>query len=415
MAARAGKQQLAARACIAAAVLVLAGCGGHGHGASASATTPELGCPATVATVLSHVVRRVYHEGVASERTEVARRAIAGSSALRAAVEAKDPAAARAAAAALVAQGHLTNLRVTAAGRTLADVGGPAVAPFGGELKSASGAVIGSYVTSVWSDEGLLAESQGLAQARIALRVDGRSVGGSLRLAGGHLPSRGEAPVRGVPSVYASFGGEAYPAGHLRVYVVRTVASTDSLCGANAEETTFNVLSRIARAIYQGEAGNRTQPQVRRVQHDAALLAAVARNDPSATRQAVEALLNQHIVRLRVYGGGTRLLADVGGPYVLAPVSAPLRLHGRTIGSFVLSIQDDEGYLRLARRLAGLRVLMYMSGTLVKNSLGPEPGTVPASGSYSYRGSNFRVLTLHAGAFPSGPLTIRVLIPTPYT
>ena len=62
----------------------------------------------------------------------------------------------------------------------------------------------------------------------------------------------------------------------------------------------------------------------------------------------------------------------------------------------------------------GLRVLMYMGSSLVKNSLGPSPGTVPDSGAYSYRGSSYRVYTLHAHAFPSGPLTIRVLIPVPY-
>jgi hypothetical protein len=93
-------------------------------------------------------------------------------------------------------------------------------------------------------------------------------------------------------------------------------------------------------------------------------------------------------------------------------------LEGRTIGSFVLSIQDDEGYLRLTKRLGGLRVLMYMNAAhpqLVKNSLGPSPGTVPASGSYEYRGRSFRVVTVNARAFPSGPLTIRVLIPVPYS
>ena len=109
---------------------------------------------------------------------------------------------------------------------------------------------------------------------------------------------------------------------------------------------------------------------------------------------------------------------------MLGPISAPLRLHGHTIGSFVLSIQDDEGYLRLARRLAGLDVLMYMNPDhqpapeLVKNSLGPAPGpalaTVPASGSYRYDGRRFRVFTVDAEAFPSGPLTIRVLVPLPY-
>ena len=101
---------------------------------------------------------------------------------------------------------------------------------------------------------------------------------------------------------------------------------------------------------------------------------------------------------------------------MLAPVRATLRLHGRQIGNLVLSIQDDEGYLRLARRLAGLHVLMYMGGTrLVKNSLGPAPGAVPTSGLYRYRGHTFRVFTLNAHAFPSGPLRISVLIPIPYS
>ncbi len=104
---------------------------------------------------------------------------------------------------------------------------------------------------------------------------------------------------------------------------------------------------------------------------------------------------------------------------MLAPVTAPLRANGHRIGSFVLSIQDDEGYLRLTRRLAGLDVLMYMNGKggqrLVKNSLGPTPAIVPASGPYTYHGQSFRVITVHAKAFPTGPLTIRVLIPIPYS
>jgi hypothetical protein len=57
---------------------------------------------------------------------------------------------------------------------------------------------------------------------------------------------------------------------------------------------------------------------------------------------------------------------------------------------------------------------MYMGSSLVKNSLGPDPGTVPASGPYEYRGSGYEVVTLNVRAFPSGPLTIRVLIPIPY-
>jgi hypothetical protein len=173
-------------------------------------------------------------------------------------------------------------------------------------------------------------------------------------------------------------------------------------------------MARVAQLIYVGETGPRTRPQVRRVEHDAALLSAVAARNIHAIRVADAELLSQHIVRLRVLAPDGSLLADIGGPYVLAPVPGILRQGGHRIGSFVLSIQDDEGYMRLTRRLAGLRVLMFMGSTLVKNSLGPEPGDVPASGAYSYRGARYQVVTIHAHAFPSGPLTIRVLVPLPF-
>jgi hypothetical protein len=272
----------------------------------------------------------------------------------------------------------------------------------------------------VWSDTGFLAETQGIAGAQISLRVRDRSVGGSFALPPRRLPAKGSITIAGTQYEYASFGGIAYPSGPVRIYVLRTIASTVPECGATREQTTYKTISHIAQLIYRGEAGKRTLPQVQRVQRNPALLTAVAANDPVATRRAVAVLLHHHIVRLRVFSASGRLLVDDGGPYVLAPVTAPLFLHGRQIGHFVLSIQDDEGYLRLTRRLAGLRVLMYMTlkpsetPQLVKNSLGPNPGNVPASGRYLYREGTFQVYTVDARAFPEGELTIRVLIPVPY-
>jgi hypothetical protein len=403
-----------------AAVSALTGCGKSGAGSSAQtaavagAPAGPATCAATVLAALGHVARRIYHQGVSSERTGAAAHAIAASSGLREAVEGANPAAVRTAARALVAGGRMTNLRVTAGGRVLADAGGPAVAPLHGKLLGSSGRPIGSYIASVWADEGLIAETNGVTGGRIALRVGGRSVGGSLALPAGALAPEGTLTLGGRRYQYTSFPGHVYPSGAMRVYLLRSIASTSPLCGSSPEDTVVHTLAHIASLIYAGEAGARTLPQIRRVQQDQALLHAVAARDPAATKAAVEALLTEHIVRLRVKAGGS-LLTDVGGPFVLAPVSAPLRLQGRTIGSVVLSIQDDEGYLRLTKRLAGLRVLMYMNSQLVKNSLGPSPGTVPASGSYEYRGHSFRVFTVNARAFPSGPLTIRVLIPMPYS
>ncbi len=338
------------------------------------------------------------------------------------AVESGNSTAARAAARALLATGHMADLSVTRAGQPFVAVGGPALAPLHGTHTGAGGAPIASYTTSVWADEGFLIEARGISQGLVALRAGTRAIGRSPALGTSALAQEGTLSFEHVGYAYTSFPVRAYPSGALRVYLLIPMRKSAALCGRTSQDTTVNTLKRVADLIYSGERGASAHKQVLRVQHSRALLAAVARREPAATEAAIKALLNEHIVRLRVSAGG-RLLSDVGGPYVLAPVRAPLRLHGRTIGSFVLSIQDDEGYLRLTKRLAGLDVLMYMNAQapsqLVKDSLGPLPGpaldAVPASGAYSYGGRSFRVFTVHADAFPSGPLTIRVLVPLPYS
>jgi hypothetical protein len=426
MPARARPRLLGRAAIVLTSIAALAGCGSTVDARPAADLSAAVGpsasgapasCPATVLDTLGRVLTRVYREGVSSERTLSAEHLIAGSKPLREAVEADDAPAARAAARALLATGHMTNLRVTRGADTLVDVGGAALAPIRGTITGAAGTPIASYLTSVWADSGFVAEANGVAQGLIAVRAGGHSIGGSLALPAGALPSEGTLTRGHVVYQLTSFAADAYPSGSVRIYVLVPLSATTSLCGATAEDTVVNTLARIANLIYAGEGGSRTLAQIHRVQRNGALLSAVARRDPAATRRAVQALLHHHLVRLRVSAGG-RLLSDVGGPYVLAPVSADLRLNGRKIGSFVLSIQDDEGYKRLTGRLAGLDVLMYMDAAhpkLVKNSLGPSPGQVPASGSYVYRGHSFRVFTVHATAFPSGPLTIRVLVPIPYS
>ena len=397
---------------------VLTGCGSNLKGSpDASGALETADCPTTVLHTIGQVLQRVYREGVSSERTATATHLIEASIPLRQAVERGDRAAASAAAHALLKTGHLTNLLVTRAGRTLVDLGGPALAPLQGTLTGARGTPIAGYTTSVWADSGFLDEARGVAEGLISLRTSSRSLGGSLALGPGPLPSEGTITRGHVLYRFTSFPAQSYPSGTLRIYVLRSIRSTTPLCGSSSEDTVVNTLRRVADLIYSAEAGGHREMQVRRVQGNRPLLEAVARHDPAAAEAAIRALLNQHIVRMRVSTGG-HLLSDVGGPFVLAPVTAPLRMGGRKIGSVELSIQDDEGYKRLAGRLAGLRVLMYMNPshpTLVKNSLGPEPGAVPASGSYTYRGNSFRVFTVRATAFPSGPLTIRVLVPIPYS
>lgn len=422
--ASAALRNLALLAVAAALVALASGCGsGLSAPARAEQVPTPAGCAQTVLSTLGSVAQRIYGEGVESERTVSAERLIEHSAPLRAAIEAGDANAARAAARELLATGHMTNLDVVTPHGKLVSLGGSALAPLRGSIHNAAGRRIATYTTSVWADRGFSSEISGVAEGLVALRAGRRSVGGTIELPAGVLEDEGALSYRGVPYRFTSFTARAYPSGSVRIYLLKPLAAAEELCGESDADTQVATLERVARLIYEGERGPRTLVQVRRVQRNAALLAAVAAQDPAATREAEAALLHQHIVRLRVSGPGGRLLSDLGGPYVLAPVHADLRLHGRRIGSFLLSIQDDEGYLRLTRRLAGLSVLMYMEapgGThrLVKDSLGPVPGglaSVPAEGQWTYGGHEYRVFTIRAEAFPSGTLTIRVLVPQPYS
>jgi hypothetical protein len=407
-------------------VIALAGCGAEVDADTRVSSAQPESCPETVMSTLASVLGRVYREGLSSERTLSAEHMIERSTALRQAIETENPKAAAAAVRALISTGHMTNVQVTSAGgRQLADVGGEALAPLKGTIRGASGRPIATYLFSVWSAHGFVSEASGVAEGLIALRRGTHSIGGSLELPAGTLASRGTLTRRGVVYQYDSLAATAYPDGApVRIYLLKTVPATEALCGASAEDTQVRTLERIANLIYQGERGPRTLVQVRRVQRNQPLLQAVAAHDIAGVKAASEALLHHHLVRLRVSSGG-KLLYDLGGPYVLGPVHADLRLHGKTIGQITASIQDDEGYLRLTRRLVGLSVLMYMRGAdgnmqLVKNSLGPGVGglqSVPAEGPYTYKGPptrHFRVFTVNAEAFPNGPLTIRVLVPIPY-
>jgi hypothetical protein len=406
-----------------AALAMLAGCGSAARSSDAQTSTgspqPTAACAQAVMRTLGSVLGRIYHEGIESERTGSAEHLIEYSAPLKAAIESRNSSATLTAAHSLLGTGHLTDLHVIAGGRTLVNLGGPALAPLKGVIKGAAGEPIATYTTSVWSDSGFASEAAGVAEGLIAVRQSGRSLGHTLALGPAPLSGEGTVTIRGVAYEYYSLAATTYPAGAAaRIYLLRPVGSLSGLCGSDTEQTTVKTLIKIAQLIYAGEIGPRSQEQIRRLQHNQPLLLAAAAHDPVATRTAIIGVLNHHVVRVRVLDTGGKLISDVGGPYVLGPVSGPLRLHGRHIGTLILSIQDDEGYLRLARRLAGLKVLMYMGPPghmlLVKDSLGPSPGTAPAAGPFTYHGEHFQVYTLAVKAFPSGPLTIRVLIPIPY-
>jgi hypothetical protein len=194
-----------------------------------------------------------------------------------------------------------------------------------------------------------------------------------------------------------------------------TIASS-APCAASAESTLSNTLGEVGERIYHGELARTgaVATAIASVTNSTALARAVAAGNPVATQAAVTGIVynHLHIVRLRVIHDG-HVLADLGGPFVLAPLEGAIRLNGRVVGRYVLSIQDDLGYVLLSGRLAGMQVVMDAHGRQFMSSVRPAPPPIPEHGALTLGGVTYLTHTLDATAFPSGPLQIHLLVPLP--
>ena len=69
-------------------------------------------------------------------------------------------------------------------------------------------------------------------------------------------------------------------------------------------------------------------------------------------------------------------MADVGGPDIIAPISGTSVSKGKTVGSFVMSVQDDLGYVKLVSRFIGVPIDLYRARSFVMGTLKPPPASV---------------------------------------
>jgi hypothetical protein len=176
-----------------------------------------------------------------------------------------------------------------------------------------------------------------------------------------------------------------------------------------------NTAGAVAQRIYASEvSSSEVSSDKRQIESYAPLVQAVERNDRAALATAVHTLVysHTHIVRLRVSVGST-LLFDEGGPYILAPVEGKLRSHGKEVGHFVFSVQDDLGYVKLETRFIGAPlVLRTESGQVpIEGLLTPGPASIPDRGAVSYKGASYEAYSFDAAAYPSGRLRISLLLP----
>ena len=87
---------------------------------------------------------------------------------------------------------------------------------------------------------------------------------------------------------------------------------------------------------------------------------------------------------------------------------------GRIVGHFLLSVQDDLGYVILTHRFTGAQVFLYEDPTHPEEIVGsasPAPLNVPTSGTVVYDGVRYRGYSFSVEAFPEGPLRVSLLIP----
>jgi hypothetical protein len=178
-----------------------------------------------------------------------------------------------------------------------------------------------------------------------------------------------------------------------------------------------NTAGSVAQRIYASEeSSSEVSSDKRQIESYAPLVQAVESGNRAALKTAVHTLVysHTHIVRLRVSRGST-LLFDEGGPYILAPVEGKLRSHGKEVGHFVFSVQDDLGYVKLETRFIGAPlVLRTESGQVpIEGLLTPGPASIPDRGQVSYKGAGYEAYSFDALAYPSGRLRISLLLPVP--
>lgn len=189
-------------------------------------------------------------------------------------------------------------------------------------------------------------------------------------------------------------------------------------CGSATAATIGAVDASVVAHVYANElAGSEVAADLQRVMSASDLSTAVAVGNPQAALAAATRIVYHrywHIVRLRVTDRHGHVLADVGGPYVTAPVTGTISAGGRAVGRFVMSVQDDYGVVKLEYRFVGDPVAIYV---------GPNPVTVfgtvtfpsgvPPGPTITLAGVTYRVQTQTLTAFPTGTIKLVQLVAPP--
>jgi hypothetical protein len=380
--------------CVAAA----AGCGATSRATAtdtASSSTPVPQAPSSAACTsaaqaeLVAIARRIYAQAATGRNATAATRRIRGSRALAAAVAAGDAASTQAALQPLLKH-QITRIEIVGPHGLLARHGTTAAyGPVRGAI-TVSGRQVGSYVLAVSRKVDYTSLVHELTGATATFHT-GASSGADASLPATMFPTGNSVISLKLPHVPAS------------------------VCGPTPADTRAATVGFVGRRLLDAEQhGAGAQRAVRHAEKNPAFRAAVAAGDPAAVRAAIVGFFQDkhfHIVRVRAWNG-THVINDVGGPHVLSPATGSIRgAGGAVVGRFMLSIQDDTGYIKLMHRFTGANVTLSTAAGVVPGS-NVVPGPPFASGlrAVRYHGRDWRAFGLLGAAFPSGPVQVSLLV-----
>jgi hypothetical protein len=420
------------------ALLLAGACAGCGSGGRAGAgvtitdtaaktpiAQPPLAkdCSGATLEALERVGHYVYEESASGRIMAEAVYRLESSRALaEATASGSDAAVARALRSLLLSQ--IVSVRVLRAGRTLAQIqSATGIAPASGRIVL-DGELVGTFVLSVQGVNGYAQTTSSLTATQVLVRSGGRTLRSTLRLAPVALSALRKNPrevnLAGTSYRVDTFAARAFPNRPLSISLLVPSSSIAANCAAavaqaNPAQARADAWGQVAERVYYGEhEGSKAAVILDYVEHSRAFRQAVLAGNAKATRAAIIGFFRSHlhVVRVRVMRAG-RLLIDVGGPHVLAPIHGVIRdARGHVVAHFELAIQDDLGFTLLARAFTGAQTLMREGMRQVIGSLSPGPASIPDRGRVTYRGTSYEAYSFAAEAFPSGALRISLLYPT---
>jgi len=187
-------------------------------------------------------------------------------------------------------------------------------------------------------------------------------------------------------------------------------ASTTTAAPGGCAATVASTLGEVGERIYhEAAAGGDVEQATHRVESSAALQSAISSGDAAAADAALRSLLLNQIVRVEVLQRG-HVFAAAGSGTAIAPVSGSVP---GTDSQFVLSVQADHSYLRVAQQITGAQILLLAGNRPLAGTIaGLAPASVPGSGPLSLAGKSYQVFSLTGAVYPSGPLRVAMLVPS---